>query len=48
MTDDEFAAALEALTLPPSGFRHADHVRLAWIYLKRMACRRRCSATPSG
>ena len=37
MTDDEFAAAFEALTLPPSGFRHAEHVRLAWIYLKRMA-----------
>ncbi|GHD58277.1 hypothetical protein GCM10017083_41000 [Thalassobaculum fulvum] len=37
MTDDEFAAAFEALTLPPSAFRHADHVRLAWIYLRRMA-----------
>jgi len=36
MTDDEFAAAFEALTLPPSAFRHADHVRLAWIYLRRL------------
>lgn len=37
MTDDEFAAAFEACSLPPPAFRHADHVRLAWIYLKRMA-----------
>ena len=37
MTDDAFAASFEALTLPPSTFRHAGHVRLAWIYLKRMS-----------
>ena len=37
MTDDEFVAAFEGLTLPPAAFRHADHVRLAWIYLRRMA-----------
>lgn len=36
MTDDEFAQAFEDLSLPPSEFRHADHVRLAWIYLGRM------------
>jgi hypothetical protein len=36
MTDDEFADAFEDLSLPPSAFRHADHVRLAWIYLRRM------------
>lgn len=36
MTDDEFAAAFEGLTLPPAEFRHAGHVRLAWIYLRRM------------
>ena len=29
MTDDEFASAFEALALPPSVFRHADHVRPA-------------------
>lgn len=37
MTDEEFAAAFEERSLPPSAFRHADHVRLAWIYLRRMA-----------
>lgn len=36
MTDDDFVAAFEALSLPPSAFRHAEHVRLAWIYLRRM------------
>lgn len=36
MTDDDFVDAFEALTLPPAAFRHAAHVRLAWIYLKRM------------
>lgn len=37
MTDDAFAASFEALTLPPSEFRHAGHVRLAWIYLQRLS-----------
>lgn len=37
MTDEEFAGAFETLTLPPSDFRHAGHVRLAWIYLSRMS-----------
>lgn len=36
MTDEDFAAAFEDLRLPASAFRHADHVRLAWIYLRRM------------
>lgn len=37
MTDDAFVDAFENRTLAPSDFRHRDHVRLAWIYLKRMA-----------
>lgn len=36
MTDDRFVEAFETLSLPPSAFRHTDHVRLAWIYLGRM------------
>ena len=36
MTDDEFVAAFERGTLAEDGVRHADHVRLAWIYLDRM------------
>src|SRR3981081_3318882 len=32
-TDDEFVAAFEACAL--SEFHHADHVRVAWIYLSR-------------
>lgn len=35
-SDDEFVAAFEDATLPEEAFKHADHVRLAWIYLRRM------------
>lgn len=34
MTDAEFVSAFEATTLPPDRFRHADHIRLAWLYLR--------------
>lgn len=35
LTDDAFIEQFESLTLPEPGFKHVDHVRLAWIYLKR-------------
>src|SRR5689334_9714287 len=35
MSDDEFAAAVEQGETPNEGFRHRDHLRLAWIYLRR-------------
>ena len=35
MTDDEFVRAFEACAIAASEFHHADHVRLAWIYLQR-------------
>lgn len=34
MRDEEFVAAFEACTLPPSQFDHRNHVRLAFLYLK--------------
>ena len=34
MTDEEFLAALEACTLPQDAFRHADHVRAAYLCLR--------------
>lgn len=34
MNDREFVAAVESCALARSDFRHADHVRLAWIYLR--------------
>jgi hypothetical protein len=34
MNDEEFLAALEACTLPEDAFRHADHVRAAYLYLR--------------
>ena len=35
LTDDDFVARFESCTLPNSAFHHQDHVRLAWIYLRR-------------
>ncbi len=37
MNDREFLVAAEECTIPCSEFRHADHVRLAWIYLHEHA-----------
>jgi hypothetical protein len=34
MNDRDFVDAFEACAIPSSDFRHADHVRLAWIYLR--------------
>lgn len=36
MTETELIAAVETRTLPIDAFSHAEHVRLAWSYLKRM------------
>lgn len=33
MNDREFTAAFEACNVANTEFHHADHVRLAWIYL---------------
>ncbi|HEY2014387.1 MAG TPA: hypothetical protein VGH38_12845 [Bryobacteraceae bacterium] len=35
LTDEEFIAELENCRLPNESFRHRDHLRLAWIYLRR-------------
>jgi hypothetical protein len=36
MDDDSFVSAFEACLYPPDRFRHLDHVRLAWIYTRRL------------
>jgi hypothetical protein len=36
LTHDEFVTAVEGCTLPNASFRHRDHLRLAWIYLRRL------------
>jgi hypothetical protein len=57
LTDEEFAAAVEGCTLSPDFFAHADHVRLAWMFIReqpielaslRMAMAIRCYATSLG
>ena len=35
MTDAEFLAALEGASLPPSCFRHGEHLRAAYLYLRQ-------------
>ena len=35
MSDDAFVQAFEAGQLNPAGFHHADHIRLAWLYIHR-------------
>jgi hypothetical protein len=35
LDEAEFVERFESCTLPNSAFHHRDHVRLAWIYLKR-------------
>jgi len=35
LDDDALVEAFESCQLPASDFHHADHVRLAWIYLGR-------------
>jgi len=38
--EDAFVQAFEACDYPPEKFRHADHIRLAWIYLRRYGAER--------
>ena len=35
MTDDEFMASFESGSLDNRSFHHADHVRMAFLYLRR-------------
>lgn len=35
MTDDEFVEAFERGEVPAHAFRHRDHLRLAWILVRR-------------
>ena len=37
LDDDALVAEFESCGLPASQFHHADHIRLAWIYLGRMS-----------
>src|SRR4029450_735599 len=35
MNDDEFLAAFESATIANSEFRHREHLRMAWLYVRR-------------
>jgi hypothetical protein len=34
LTDDAFVVEFESCRFPNDQFRHADHIRLAWIYIR--------------
>jgi hypothetical protein len=35
VNDDEFLAAFESATIANSEFRHREHLRMAWLYVRR-------------
>ena len=35
MTDEALVRSFEAGAMPPQGFHHAEHVRVAWWYLRQ-------------
>lgn len=37
LSDEAFVEAFESCRLPTAQFHHADHVRMAWIYLGQMS-----------
>lgn len=37
LSDEELVEEFESCRLPAAQFHHADHIRLAWIYLGRMS-----------
>ena len=39
LSDDVFVQAFEACQLDPGKFHHADHIRLAWLYVHRHGAR---------
>lgn len=46
MTDDELMAGFEAASL--TSFHHRDHVRVAWIYLRRLGLLQALAAVSRG
>jgi hypothetical protein len=35
LSDEQFLAGFESCELPLAGFRHGDHLRMAWLYVHR-------------
>src|SRR5947209_17346960 len=38
LSEDDFVLSFEACSFPNDSFKHADHLRLAWIYVRRYGC----------
>jgi hypothetical protein len=39
LDEDEFVSRVESCCYPNERFRHGDHIRLAWIYVRRYGAR---------
>jgi len=48
VTDAQFLERFEGQTLSEAEFRHSDHVRLAWLYLRNLALPEAISTFSSG
>jgi hypothetical protein len=48
MTDDEFLRAFAACTLGNHEFRHRDHLRLAWLQVRRLGPEKAAEAVAEG
>ncbi len=48
MMDDEFVQAFHAGSLPNAQFRHRDHLRLAWLLVRRLGPDAGSDAVASG
>jgi hypothetical protein len=48
MTDDQLLDGFEAGRLPEQGFHHRDHVKLAWLYLRRFGVLEVLARFPAG
>ena len=48
MTDDEFLRAFSACTLGNHEFRHRDHLRLAWLQVRRLGPEAAAEAVAQG
>lgn len=48
MSDDAFLTAFLDCSMPPAGFDHSGHVRIAWILLRRHALNEAIAVTCDG
>ena len=48
MTDQEFLHAFESGRIPPAEFHHRDHLRLAWVQVRKLGAEQAAGAVAEG